>query len=918
MVLFYQVVDQKNQNWIKIGGGITRRALAFMPPASPVFHLSVFDNPISVHWCRTFKHLFILHHIQINTFTLIRLSGIMSKINYVFVFLLIGSYIQSHGQEVENLALEATSSTSFVSDWETLDAINDGSEPTNSGDRSAGAYGNWPNPNSIQWVQYDWQLPVVLASTEVYWFHDGGGILTPVESYIEYHDGTDWVKIGDVRVQKDDWNILDISGSITTQSVRLSFRNDTESTGILEWRVLGNYIEDNEDPSTPAAFAIESFSKYAVSLRWDASSDNINIEAYEVFLNEQPDHITKKEWTTITGLTPNTPYTVSVRALDFAGNTSVMTDTLKFKTSDIDAAFEWSSYPTISYDFSEEYPNFQAPTEILDDCPEVVGEIASDWWVFRWGPDRNSKVSDAAIDEMLISFEHEFSIFRDQMGWPPDRRARNGYKSGIYLFGSGLCTDDAGPEDLGGWQSAVNFDNQNWEIVLASYYPVRAFDPAYTDGDKKYQTEAMIHEGIHSVFAGLPGVKKAAWFHEGSNTYLQREGFALQEGGYTREVGAANFIAPFMPIECYSGWLQDDTFGGPSAEGVAQTKNGETVSSWRNILGGIQYSSAWAIYLDFRLGKGSIPWIWQNSPSRVLDGMGAELGDANMRRLITEYHARQALVDVGPWSPSILADMKNLFNATITSEGDNVWIEATPWNATPYAKTTTDGKGLLTPEYRTTPGWSGANQIPIYVDKDADMVTVDFQPLGENMNVLLCYRALDGSAVYSEPVSSGTCYLPLEKVPANSVVIAVISNTDYIYEGESTRTTHFDYRLQLGEGTLSKAPINNMWFDPSAGGPAPPKEVEENILGARSNKIEINVSPNPVNDRSCVLIIEVSGSDDNGYITLLSLEGKRLLRDRITSGNYQMDISGILNPGIYLLRIQLENGTSRLKKIIVQ
>ncbi|HEY0894439.1 MAG TPA: cellulose binding domain-containing protein, partial [Cellvibrio sp.] len=55
-----------------------------------------------------------------------------------------------------NIAGLATATTSYVSAWETIRALNDNSNPANSNDKSAGAYGNWNNPNSIQWVQYDW------------------------------------------------------------------------------------------------------------------------------------------------------------------------------------------------------------------------------------------------------------------------------------------------------------------------------------------------------------------------------------------------------------------------------------------------------------------------------------------------------------------------------------------------------------------------------------------------------------------------------------------------------------------------------------------------------------------------------------------------------------------------------------------
>jgi len=137
-----------------------------------------------------------------------------------------------------NIASLATATTSYVSAWETLRAVNDNSNPANSNDKSAGAYGNWNNPNSIQWVQYDWPQSFNLSSTQVYWFDDNGGVLTPTRAYIEYWNGSAWVNAGNVPLVKNAFNSLALNG-VTTNRLRISMLNATQSTGILEWRVAG-------------------------------------------------------------------------------------------------------------------------------------------------------------------------------------------------------------------------------------------------------------------------------------------------------------------------------------------------------------------------------------------------------------------------------------------------------------------------------------------------------------------------------------------------------------------------------------------------------------------------------------------------------------------------------------------------------
>lgn len=476
-------------------------------------------------------------------------------------------------------------------------------------------------------------------------------------------------------------------------------------------------------------------------------------------------------------------------------------------------SYNWPIYqPTLSYNFRTEYPVLKEPTMDLDDCPNVVGTISDGWWTFKWGATKRSIVDSASVIPMLKRMNTDFAYFRDSLGWPPDKRAKNGYRSAIYLYGSGLCTDDKDSSELGGWQSAIWYKGSSYPMVLISYYPVYANNPNCTYPDKESQASAVVHEGIHSILADMPGCKKAAWFHEGGNTWLQQEADSRRTGDYSTMgfLNAASFIAPFMPIECYSGWLQDGSFGGPSAEGVNKYEGQKQICTWRNLLGGVQYSNIFPTFIGMTLGVESIAWIWQNCTERVLEGMAKGLGELQIRRLITEYRAKQALIDMGPWTLAI----KKLLNANmgkrIQAEWEPYASNVKPWKATPYSQTIRKGN-VLFPDSVTLPGWSGANQIPLVVK--GNEVVINFKPLGENMSCQICYRTRSGKIVYSTPVQSGTCRQKLTERPANEVVIAVITNTDYIYRGEESRTTKFDYRLELIKGIVETAKIDQKWYD---------------------------------------------------------------------------------------------------------
>lgn len=483
------------------------------------------------------------------------------------------------------------------------------------------------------------------------------------------------------------------------------------------------------------------------------------------------------------------------------------------RTDQTSGFYEWPPYsPTLEYNYVDEYGELSPPTgHAPDGLSGVVGTYTDRWWTFRWGADKNDAVTENAWIPMLERFNDDFSFITDVMRWPRDRRAREGYYSAMYLYGSGLSTDNEPNTAEGGWQGTTG----GYPNVLASYVPVRAFDPAHYDS---FQTGAMIHEGIHCILSSMPGCNNSCWFQEGGNTWLQGTMEGLRSGNFSSIgwLSAGQALAPFMPIECYSGWLQDDSFGGPCAEGVNIYDGGTQLCTWRSLLGGTQYGECFPHAVEAILGAKSIAWIWRNChySGRVLQDMAEApggLGEEQMRRLLTEFRGRQAFCDFELWSYAIRQLLNNNWGRSIDQEWSPYWIDCDPWTATCYAVTTQSGN-VLTPEYRTLPGWSGGNQIPLTVDSVADEAFVVFNPIGSNMTCQLTYRDTSGKVRYGVPVDSGVCSIPLSNV-RNNVVVAVICNTDYVYSGESTRLAKFDYTLTMGAGVTGKASTSTKWYD---------------------------------------------------------------------------------------------------------
>lgn len=527
---------------------------------------------------------------------------------------------------------------------------------------------------------------------------------------------------------------------------------------------------------------------------------------------------------TLEAATTATPGTYVVTLIGTGGLTTHTADlTVTVAAEAAGAAYTWPAYtPDLNYNFTNEFAAVATPSNILNDCSGVTTTVTmpSNWFCFRFGAGKHSLVTSNAWIPMLNRLNTDFTYFRQIMGWPPDKRAKRGYFSSVYLLGSGTCVGGAS-NDLGGWQGNISYNGENWPMILLSYYPIYSFDPACTYSDKVAQQGAVVHEAIHSVLADMPGCKQSCWFQEGGNTWLQGTAAAMQTSNYSSMgfLSAGAMVAPFMPIECYSGWLQDDSFGGPCAEGVNMFSNTTQICTWRNLLGGNQYGECFPHFMGEVVSQGSVAWIWRYCTNRVLEGLATNpngLGEYQTRRLIREYRARQVMCDFGRWSAAYKALLNNNWGLTIDQEWAPYWIDCAAWTARCYVVTTNSG-GVLTPERRTLPGWSGANQIPLTTSSAISTVTVNFTPLGSNLTCQLVYRATDNSVVYSKPVSSGACTLvPPAKAIKNNVVVAVICNSDFIYNGESSRTNKFDYRLQItGAGTTGitgAANIATKWW----------------------------------------------------------------------------------------------------------
>lgn len=79
---------------------------------------------------------------------------------------------------------------------------------------------------------------------------------------------------------------------------------------------------DTEDPTEPGNLAANSITQTGFGITWDASTDNVGVVGYEIYLDAAYQDTVTDLFYTFSGLTADTSYNVTVIAIDAASNVS--------------------------------------------------------------------------------------------------------------------------------------------------------------------------------------------------------------------------------------------------------------------------------------------------------------------------------------------------------------------------------------------------------------------------------------------------------------------------------------------------------------------------------------------------------------------------------------------------------------------
>ena len=143
--------------------------------------------------------------------------------------------------------------------------------------------------------------------------------------------GTDWT-VGSNGSTKDhrltrknticspnaNWNISRGSDDASSEWVYEAYVTGSANSG----HGLSCSFTDAEPPTVPTSLTASNTTQTSVELSWTASTDNIGVTGYQIFEGTTQIATTTEINYTVTGLTANTAYSFTIKAVDAAGNSS--------------------------------------------------------------------------------------------------------------------------------------------------------------------------------------------------------------------------------------------------------------------------------------------------------------------------------------------------------------------------------------------------------------------------------------------------------------------------------------------------------------------------------------------------------------------------------------------------------------------
>lgn len=134
------------------------------------------------------------------------------------------------------------------------------------------------------------------------------------------------------------------------------------------WGIYTN--NDTEAPTVPMNLVTSNITTFSIDLSWDASTDNVGVSSYEIYVDGNLENEVSVTNYTITGLASNTTYSLTVLAKDLAENESAQS------TPAVETTLEDTEAPTVPMNVvisNETDVSFKITWEASTDNTAVTG-----------------------------------------------------------------------------------------------------------------------------------------------------------------------------------------------------------------------------------------------------------------------------------------------------------------------------------------------------------------------------------------------------------------------------------------------------------------------------------------------------------------------------------------------------------------
>ncbi|GAB3280501.1 hypothetical protein GCM10027589_07480 [Actinocorallia lasiicapitis] len=264
------------------------------------------------------------------------------------------------------------------------------------------------------------------------------------------------ITIGDILLKPD---LRDKDGQPTDLGEDFSVtckQNPGQNPVLAQFEVLGG--ADTKAPTKPGKPEITKLRSSAVTLTWGASTDDVEVAGYDVYYGDKvvPNEKITGNTGVVSGLKPETEYTLNVRARDLSGNVSEASEPITFRTPKYVPDTEAPSAPTelkllnnssatairVGWGASTDNEEVTSYVILADGAQAGVAEgTATDSWVYKLAPRKKYVVTVRAKDEAGNLSKPSAPLTVQMPAGPPANCGdikRDGYKNRGCIFMSGF------------------------------------------------------------------------------------------------------------------------------------------------------------------------------------------------------------------------------------------------------------------------------------------------------------------------------------------------------------------------------------------------------------------------------------------------------------------------------------------------